>query len=61
MDEIGVNMTIDNFGNGYITLYKLDDGNITALEEKGFNKSRTIIERDIHASNGVIHVIDGVL
>ena len=57
----GVNMTIDNFGSGYITLYKLEDGNITALEEKGFNKSRTIIERDIHASNGVIHVLDGFL
>ena len=60
-DHKGVNMTLDNYGGGFITLYKLDDGSITALEEKGFNKNRTIIERDIHASNGVIHVIDGIL
>ena len=58
----GLNMTINNHGGGFITFYKSIDGaSFTVLEEKGFNKNRAIIAGDIHASNGVIHIIDGVL
>ena len=64
-DQIGNDtenmMTIDRNEDSYIVIEKHDNDIITVIDRKGFNEERTIVKRDIHVSNGVLHIIDGVL
>ena len=65
MDRIGNHsgkmITINNHEGGFVIIKKHDDGSITAFERDGFRRERTIVEADITASNGVLHIIDGIL
>ena len=57
----GFRMTIDNYNPNEFIIFKKRDGKLTAREENSFNISRALIKSDILASNGVVHIIDGVL
>ena len=58
----GVLMTVNNYGKGFIEIRRnVTTDALTAMEIPGNNPLATIIERDIPASNGVIHILDGVL
>ena len=56
----GILMTVDNYGNRLIEIHRnATTDAITVVERPG--NIATIVERDIPASNGVIHILDGVL
>ena len=58
----GVLITVNNHGNGFIEILRNEKTDeITVVERPGSNPYATIVERDIPASNGVIHILDGVL
>ena len=63
-DKIGSGklITVSNHGNGMIEIRRNRTTDaITAVEIPGNNPFATIVQRDIYASNGVIHILDGVL
>ena len=58
----GVLITVDNYGSGMLEIWRNGTTDaITVVERPGNNPFATIVERDIPASNGVIHILDGVL
>ena len=60
--EHGVLITLNNHGNIFIEILRNEKTDaITVVERDGDNPIATIVERDIPASNGVIHILDGVL
>ena len=58
----GLLITVNNYGNRLIEIRRnATTDAITVVERPGNNSVATIVERDIPASNGVIHILDGVL
>lgn len=58
----GVLMTVNNYGKGIIEILRNGTTDAITVVERDDNKPfATIVERDIPASNGVIHILDGVL
>ena len=63
-DKIGSGklITVSNHGNGMIEIRRNRTTDaITAVEIPGNNPFATIVQRDIYASNGVIHILNRVL
>ena len=60
-NHAGKMITFDNHKPGFVVIWKHDDGSITVIERIGNNIERKIVEGDIPASNGVLHIIDGIL
>ena len=58
----GILITVNNYGKGLIEIWRNGTtGALRVVERPGNNPYATIIERDIPASNGVVHILDGVL
>ena len=57
----GWTMTVNNYNEfGVIILQRINES-LTAREPDGMDRSRKVLEADILSSNGVIHIIDGIL
>ena len=54
-------ITVDNYNEFGNIIFQRKDGFLTAREPKGMDKSRKVLEADILSSNGVIHIIEGIL
>ena len=60
-EKNGWMMTVDNYNEFGNIIFKKEDEFLTAREPKGMDRSRKVLEADILSSNGVIHIIDGIL
>ena len=56
----GPEISLDD-GTGTIHFHKYNNGSIVAIEKGHMNRTVNLIETDIDASNGVLHIIDGLL
>ena len=54
-------ITVDNYNEFGNIIFKREDDFLIAREPKGMDKSRKVLEADILSSDGVIHIIEGIL
>ncbi|MEM6782247.1 MAG: fasciclin domain-containing protein [Bacteroidota bacterium] len=58
-DGISGSLELETVNGATITVTKGDDGGVTVTDANG--NTATVVEADVEASNGVVHVIDAVL
>jgi len=54
-------ITVDNYNEFGNIIFKREDDFLVAREPTGMDKSRKVLEADILSSDGVIHIIEGIL
>jgi len=54
-------ISVDNYNEFGNIIFKGEDDFLIAREPTGMDKSRKVLEADILSSDGVIHIIDGIL